>query len=71
MRGCMAQRTPEDAIIPSMPLRLNELVVLMRCLKDVLESERIGDADKTVVREIMRRINLFAERQGAWWDKLE
>jgi hypothetical protein len=67
----MAQRTPEDAIIPSMPMRLNELVVLMRCLKEVLGSERIGDADKTVVREIMRRINLFAERQGAWWDKLE
>ena len=71
MRGCMAQRTPEDAIIPSMPLRLNELGVLMRCLKEVLGSERIGDADKTVVREIMRRINLFAERQGAWWDKLD
>jgi hypothetical protein len=71
MRGCMALRTPEDAIIPSMPLRLNELVVLMRCLKEVLGSESIGDADKTVVREIMRRINLFAERQGAWWDKLE
>jgi len=25
----------------------------------------------TVVREIMRRINLFGERQGGWWDKLE
>jgi hypothetical protein len=67
----MALRTPEDAIIPSMPLRLNELVVLMRCLKEVLGSERIGDSDKTVVREIMRRINLFAERQSAWWDKLD
>jgi hypothetical protein len=71
MRECMAQRTPEDAIIPSMHLRLNELVVLMRCLKEVLGSERIGDSDKTVVREIMRRINLFAERQSAWWDKLD
>ena len=67
----MAERTPEDAIIPSMPLRLNELVVLMRCLKDVVESERISERDKTVVREIMRRINLFAERQGGWWDRLE
>ncbi len=67
----MAEGTPEDAIIPSRPLRLNELVVLMRCLKDVLESERISEGDKTVVREIMRRINLFAGRQAGWWDKLE
>jgi len=71
MRGCMAERTPEEAIIPSLPLRLNELVVLMHCLKDALESGRISEGDKTVVREIMRRINRFAERQGAWWDKLE
>jgi len=67
----MAERTPEEAIIPSMPVRLNELLVLMRCLKAALESESISEGDKTVVREIMRRINLFAERQGAWWDKLE
>jgi len=71
MRGGMAERTPEEAIIPSMPVRLNELLVLMRCLKAALESESISEGDKTVVREIMRRINLFAERQGAWWDKLE
>lgn len=67
----MAERTPEDAIIPSMPLRLNELVVLMRCLNGALASERISGGDKTVVREIMRRVNLFAERQGAFWDKLQ
>ena len=67
----MAEPAPENAIIPSMPMRLNELVVLMHCLKDALESERISEGDKTVVQEIMRRINLFAERQGAWWDKLE
>jgi hypothetical protein len=71
MRGGMAERTPEDAIIPSMPLRLNELVVLMRCLKHALESERISEGDKTVVREIMRHINLFAGRQGGCWHKLE
>jgi hypothetical protein len=67
----MEERRPEDAIIPSMPLRSSELVLLMRCLKDALESERIIEGDKAVVREIMRRINLFAERQGGWWDKLE
>ena len=65
MRGCMAERTPEDAIIPSMLLHLNELVVLMHCLNEALESERISESDKTVVRQIMRRINLFAERQVA------
>ena len=70
MRGCMAERTPEDAIIPSMLLHLNELVVLMHCLNETLESERISEGNKTVIREIMRRINLFAERQGGWWDKL-
>jgi hypothetical protein len=43
----------------------------MRCLKDALESEQMSEGDKTVVREILRRINLFAERQGGWWDKLE
>jgi hypothetical protein len=66
----MAERAPED-VIPSMPLRLNELAVLMRCLKSALESERITEDDKTLVREIMRRINLFSERQGAFWDKLQ
>ena len=66
----MEERAPED-VIPSMPLRLNELAVLMRCLKSALESERITEGDKTVVREIMRRINLFSERQGAFWDKLQ
>jgi hypothetical protein len=54
-----------------MPLRLDELVILMCCLKDALESERISESDKTVVREIMRRINLFAERQGGFWEKLQ
>jgi hypothetical protein len=67
----MAERSAEDAIIPSMPMRLNELVVLMRCLKAAFESERISEGDKTVVQELMRRINLFAARQGGWWDKLE
>ena len=54
-----------------MPMRINELVVLMRCLKNARDSEHTSETDRTVVQEIMRRINLFAERQGAWWDKLE
>ena len=71
MRGRMTERKPEDVVIPPMPMRLNELVVLMRCLENARESERTNENDKTVVREIMRRINLFAERQDGWWDKLE
>ena len=66
----MAERKPEDAVI-RLPMRFNELVVLMRCLKNALQSERTSESDKTVVREIMHRINRFTERQGAWWDKLE
>jgi hypothetical protein len=66
----MAERKPDDAVI-RMPMRLTELVVLMRCLKNESQSERTSESDKTVVREIMRRFNRFAERQGAWWDKLE
>jgi len=54
-----------------MPMRLNKLVVLMRCVENAFESERTSESDKTLVREIMRRINLFAERQDGWWDKLE
>ena len=65
----MPERMPEDEIT-SMPIRLNELVVLMRCLKNGFESERICETDKEVVRRLMHRIDLFAERQGAWWDKI-
>ena len=67
----MGDRRPDDATIPPMPVRPNELVVLMRCLKTAFESGHISENDKTVVGEIMRRINRFAERQGGWWDKLE
>jgi len=67
----MAERKPEGVIFPPMPMRLNKLVVLMRCVENAFESERTSESDKTLVREIMRRINLFAERQDGWWDKLE
>jgi hypothetical protein len=60
----------EDPIIPSMPLRLHELEVLMRSLKVGLESDRINTEDKEIVRKLMVRIDRFAERHGAYWDKL-
>jgi hypothetical protein len=61
----------EDTVIPSMPLRLHELLVLMRSLKIGLESECINAGDKEIVRKLMTRIDRFAERQGAYWDKLD
>ena len=61
----------EDTVIPSMPLRLHELLVLMRSLKIGLESESINAGDKEIVRKLMTRIDRFAERQGAYWDKLD
>ena len=67
----MAARKSGEGDVTRMPMRINELVVLMRCLKNARDSEHTSETDRTVVQEIMRRINLFAERQGAWWDKLE
>jgi hypothetical protein len=47
----------EDHVIPSMPLRLHELVVLMRSLKVGLESDRINTEEKEIVRRLMVRID--------------
>jgi hypothetical protein len=62
--------TPEEEIIPPMPLRLSELTVLMRCLKSAPKSEGLSDKEKDVARQLAQRIDRFAERQGAWWDKI-
>ena len=63
--------TPEEEIIPPMPLRLSELTVLMRCLMSALKSEGLSDKEKDVARQLAQRIDRFAERQGGWWDKLK
>jgi len=63
--------TPEEEIIPPMPLRLSELPVLLRCLMSALKSEGLSDKEKDVARQLAQRIDRFAERQGAWWDKLK
>ena len=62
--------TPEEEIIPPMPLRLSELTVLMRCLMSALKSEALSDKEKDVARQVAQRIDRFAERQGAWWDNI-
>ena len=61
----------EDPVISSMPLRLNELRVVMHSLKIALESDLTNPGDKEIVRKLMARIDRFAERQGGYWDKLE
>jgi hypothetical protein len=52
-----------------MPLTSKELLVLMRCLVLATESEQVKETDKGVVRRLRERINRYAERQGAYWDK--
>jgi hypothetical protein len=61
----------EDPVIPPMLLRFQELRVLMHSLKLGLDSEAINTEDKEVVRRLMARIDRFAERQGAYWDKVD
>jgi hypothetical protein len=51
-----------------MPLTSKELTVLM-CLVLAIELEQIKESDKEVVRNLTGRINRYAERQGAYWDK--
>ena len=62
--------TPEEEIIPPMPLRLTELPVLAHCLMSALKSEGLSDKEKDVARQLAQRIDRIAERHGAWWDKI-
>ena len=52
-----------------MPLTSKELLILMRCLVLALDSEKVKETDKEVIRKLTGRINRYAERQGAYWDK--
>jgi hypothetical protein len=61
----------EDPVIPPMPLRFQELRVLIHSLKLGLDSEDVDIEDKEVARRLMARIDRFAERQGAYWDKVD
>jgi hypothetical protein len=59
---------PELQELP-MPLTSTELIVLVRCLKVALKSEEITQPDKEVIRKMTVRIDRYAERQGAYWEK--
>jgi hypothetical protein len=59
---------PEHQELP-MPLTSKELTVLTQCLMVALKSEQIKETDKEVVRKMAVRIDRYAERQGAYWEK--
>jgi hypothetical protein len=52
-----------------MPLTSKELIVLSKCLMAALKSEQFNEADKEVIRKMTIRIDRYAERQGAYWEK--
>jgi hypothetical protein len=69
--GAWERRTemePENQELP-MPLTNEELLALSRCLRVALHSEEIKEADKEMIRKVGARIDRYAERQGAYWDK--
>ena len=59
---------PEHQELP-MPLTSKELMVLSKCLMLALKSEQIKEEDKEVIRKLTVRIDRYAERQGAYWEK--
>lgn len=59
---------PEHEELP-MPLTSKELIVLTRCLMVALKSELTKETDKDVISKLAARINRYAERQGAYWEK--
>jgi hypothetical protein len=61
------ERAEEDIV--DLPLTHQELLVVMRCLGIVCETERMDAADKQTISSVRERIARFAERQGAWWDR--
>jgi ABC-type arginine transport system ATPase subunit len=52
-----------------MPLTSKELIVLSKCLMAALKSEQFDETDKEVIRKMTIRIDRYAERQGAYWEK--
>jgi hypothetical protein len=60
--------TREDDAIPPMPLRLHELLVVIRALQLAAKSEEVDEKDREIINRIAHRINRFSERQGASWD---
>ena len=52
-----------------MPLTSRELIVLTKCLAAALKSEQFKETDQEVIRRLTVRIDRYAERQGAYWEK--
>jgi hypothetical protein len=45
-----------------------ELIVLMRNLVSIRQSDQMEVAVKEILGEVTGRIDRWAQRQGAWWD---
>jgi hypothetical protein len=67
MRDNQNERAEKKDVV-ALPVTHQELLVVMRCLGTVCETEGIDAADKQTITSIRERIARFAERQGAWWD---
>jgi hypothetical protein len=60
------ERAEEDVV--ALPLTLQEVAAVTRCLRIACESERTHAGNRQTFGLIKERIVRFAERQGAWWD---
>jgi hypothetical protein len=64
-RGKQAAQ-PESEFF-ALPLRLEEMVVLLKCVSTACESEHTSVGDKQLLSTIVDRVVRWTERQGAWW----
>ena len=51
----------------ALPLKLEEMVVLLKCLSMACKSEHTSVGDKQLLSAIIDRVVRWTERQGAWW----
>ena len=52
-----------------MPLTSEELIVVTKCLVEMVRSGQFNEKEKEVIRRLGDRINRYATRQGAFWDQ--
>lgn len=62
------EKEPENQEEP-MPLTSEELLVWSRCPEGSAGLTGDQEADKDVIRKMGARIDRYAERQGAYWEK--
>jgi hypothetical protein len=62
-----ADNAPSIAFI-GLRLTHQELIVLMRNLVSIRQSDQMEVTVKEILGEVTGRIDRWAQRQGAWWD---